>query len=96
MAQNRGATTPEGGDIRARLVAVMAELELPAPERMLGRIERMLKDDDRERVLRQLLEDFQSQSRDEIRKILKVLAPGGDEWERAVERLVDNYRPVSP
>ena len=91
---NAGATASE---VRARLVAVMQELQLPSPERMLGRIERMLPQTDRERVLQQLLEDFQTQSQDEMRRILKVLAPGKDsDWIREVDRLLANYRPVSP
>jgi hypothetical protein len=83
-----------GAELRARIVAVMEELELPAPERMLNRIERMLDDKDRDRVLRMLLDDFRTQSGEEIRRILKVLAPGGDEWAREVDRLLANYRPM--
>ena len=89
-------TKAEGAaELRARLVAVMEELELPAPERMLSRIERMLDDKDRERVLGQLLADFRTQSGEEMRRILKVLAPGRDEWAKEVDRLLANYRPIA-
>ena len=81
-------------ELRAQIVGVMEELHLPAPQRMLTRIEKMLDEKDRERVLRQLLADFQQQSKDEIRRILKVLAPGRDEWAREVDQLLANYRPI--
>ena len=89
-------TRSAGADeLRARLVAVMEELELPAPQRMLSRIERMLDEKDRERVLGMLLDDFRTQSTDEVRRILKVLAPGGDDWAREVDKLLANYRPIA-
>ena len=37
-------------------------------------------------------ESFQQESREDIRRILKTLAPDRDEWERDVERLIQNYR----
>jgi hypothetical protein len=85
---------PGSADLRGRLIAVMEELEIEAPDRMASRIERMLDDKDRERVLRQLLDDFRTQSTEEMRRILKVLAPGRDEWAREVDRLLANYRPM--
>lgn len=81
-------------DTRAQLVAVMRELDLPAPDRMLSRIEKMLPDRERDRVLGQLLADFRSQSRDEVKKILKVLAPDRDEWVREVEKMLAKYHPA--
>ena len=91
---NDGHTKTAVEDLRAQIVTVMEELQLPAPQRMLTRIEKMLPDRDRERVLRQLLADFQQQSKDEIKRILKVLAPGRDEWAREVDKLLSNYRPM--
>ena len=81
-------------DLHARFVAVMKELKLPAPERMLERIESMLPKADRDRVLRQLLADFQTQNPDEMKKVLKVLAPNRDEWAREVERFIQSWRPA--
>ena len=81
-------------ELRAQIIAVMEDLQLPAPQRMLSRIEKMLDEKDRERVLRQLLGDFQQQSKAEIKRILKVLAPGRDEWAREVDQLLANYRPM--
>ena len=75
-------------ELRAQIVSVMEDLQLPAPQRMLSRIEKMLPERDRERVLRQILADFQQQSKEEIKRILKVLAPGRDEWAREIEMRV--------
>jgi hypothetical protein len=94
MGHQSGPARTELDDTRDRLVAVMKGLRLPSPERMLGRIERMLPERDRERVLGQLLADFQQQSRDEVRQILKVLAPDRDEWVREVDRMLQDYHPV--
>ena len=80
-------------ELRAQIIEVMEELGLPAPKRMLGRIEKMLPEKDRERVMRQLLGDFQQQSKDEVKRILKVLAPSRDEWAREVDKLLANYHP---
>ena len=91
MESNRKGT----GETHSRLVAVMKDLNLPSPERMLGRIEKMLPERDRERVLGQLLADFQVQSQDEIKRILKVLAPDRDDWAREVDEMLQNYRPVA-
>lgn len=92
MAKDQEATTAT--QMRAQLVAVMHELDLPSPERMLGRIEKMLPERERERVLKQLLADFQGQSRDEIRRILKVLAPDREEWAREVDRMLAKSLPA--
>ena len=95
MVKQTPTGTAGSEDVRARIVAVMQELDLPAPDRMLGRIERMLDDKDRERVLRQLLEDFRKQSPEEMKRILKVLGPGREEWAREVDKLLSNYRPMA-
>ena len=82
-------------DLHARIVEVMKELKLPAPERMLGRIESMLPKGDRDRVLRQLLDDFRTQNPDEMKRVLKILAPNRDEWAREVERFIQAWRPAT-
>ena len=96
MAHETSARPAGADELRARILAVMEELELPSPTRMLGRIESMLDDKDRERVLQQLLDDFRHQSGEEVRKILKVLAPATsrEDWAREVDRLLQNYRPM--
>lgn len=82
------------GDLSGQLLALMEELELPAPERMLGRIQDMLPERDRTRVLRALVQDSTQQSKEETRRILKVLVGTRDEWAREVERLLSKYPPV--
>ena len=82
-------------EVRASLVSVMEELDLPAPQKMVTRIEKMLDEKDRERVLRQLLTDCQQQqSKDELKRILKIMGGGKDEWAREVDQLLANYRPM--
>jgi hypothetical protein len=80
--------------LHGRLIAIMEQLELPAPERMLGRIEEMLGAEDRERVLLALIRDAEQQSSDETRRILKVLVGTRDEWAREVDRLLKGYPPT--
>lgn len=91
--------TPTGtgrtADVRANIVAAMNELDLPSPERMLSRIERMLDDKDRERVLTQLLEGFRKDGPDEMKRVLKILAADGAEWAREVDKLLANYKPIA-
>ena len=83
--------TVSNGDLHGQLLAIMEELELPAPERMLGRIEDMLPDRDRARVLRALVRDSMQQSKEDTRRILEVLVGSRDEWAREVDRLLRNY-----
>lgn len=83
-----------GDELHAQVLAIMEELDLPAPERMLGRIEDMLPERDRHRVLRALVQDSRQQSRDETRRILKVLVGSRDEWTHEVERLLRDYPPT--
>ena len=88
-------TAPGFAEVRAQLVSVMEELELPAPQKMIARIEKMLDEKDRERVLRQLLADCQQQqSKAELKRILKIMGGGRDEWAREVDQLLANYRPI--
>lgn len=82
-------------DVRENIVAAMQELDLPSPERMLSRIERMLDPKDRERVLQLLLAGFQKDSPAEMKRVLKVLAADSAEWTREVDKLLANYKPVS-
>ena len=94
MSKEIASREPGLERVRADIVGVMKEMDLPAPERMLGRIERMLDEKDRDRVLRQLLEDFRKQSPEEVKKVLRVLAPDA-EWAKEVDRLLANYRPMA-
>jgi len=94
MTKQTAPREPGLEQVRADIMGVMKELDLPAPERMLGRIERMLGDKDRDRVLRQLLEDFRRDGPEEVRKALRVLAPDA-EWSKEVDRLLANYRPMA-
>ena len=84
---------PDLSGLHEEILAIMAELELPAPERMLGRIEEMLPKGDRTRVLKALVQDSQRQSKQETMRILKVLG-SKDEWAVEVDRLLRNYSPV--
>ncbi len=77
-------------ELHDEILAIMVELELPAPERMLGRIETMLPKGDRNRVLQALVQDSQRQSKQETKRILKVLG-SKDEWAVEVDRLLRNY-----
>jgi hypothetical protein len=90
--------TPTGtgrtADVRESIVAAMQELDLPSPERMLNRIERMLDSKDRDRVLQQLLDGFRKDSPEEMKRVLKVLAADGAEWTREVDKLLANYKPI--
>ena len=81
-------------DVRTSIVAAMQELDLPSPERMLSRIERMLDAKDRDRVLQQLLEGFRKDTPEEMRRVLKVLTADGAEWTREVDKLLANYKPI--
>ena len=83
------------GDVRESIVSAMQELDLPSPDRMLSRIERMLDPKDRDRVLQLLLAGFHKDSPDEMKRVLKVLAADGAEWTREVDKLLANYKPVS-
>lgn len=94
MSKNTASRDAGLDGVRADIVGVMKDLDLPAPERMLGRIEKMLGEKDRDRVLRQLLEDFRKQSPEEVRKVLRVLAPDA-EWAKEVDKLLANYRPMA-
>ena len=80
-------------ELHDQILAIMAELELPAPERMLGRIEDMLPKGERNRVLAALVQDSQRQSKQETKRILKVLG-SKDEWAVEVDRLLRDYPPV--
>ena len=88
MPQETGLTA-----LHEQVLAIMEELELPAPERMLGRIEDMLPQGDRSRVLQALVQDSQKQSKQETKRILKVLG-SKDEWAVEVDRLLRDYPPV--
>ena len=81
-------------EVHARIVAVMEELKLPSPDRMLRRIERMLPGDGRDSVLRDLLQGFEHQSRSDVKKHLKSLAPTREEWLREVDQLFNDYPPT--
>lgn len=95
MAKQPQTAAAGFAEVRAQLVSVMEELELPAPQKMIARIEKMLDEKDRERVLRQLLADCQQQqSKDELKRILKIMGGGRDEWAREVDQLLANYRPM--
>ena len=93
MPHDTGPQAVVTGELHAQVLSIMEELELPAPERMLGRIEGMLPASERNRVLRALVQDSQRQSREETRRILKVLG-SRDEWVREVDRLLRDYPPV--
>lgn len=80
-------------ELHDQILAIMEELELPAPERMLGRIEDMLPKGERNRVLAALVQDSQRQSKQETMRILKVLG-SKDEWAVEVDRLLRDYPPV--
>ena len=80
-------------ELHDQILAIMAELELPAPERMLGRIEDMLPKGERNRVLAALVQDSQRQSKQETKRILKVLG-SKDEWAVEVDRLLRDYPPT--
>ena len=88
MPQETGLT-----ELHEQVLAIMEELELPAPERMLGRIENMLPRGDRSRVLTALVQDSQKQSRQETKRVLKVLG-SRDEWAVEVDRLLRDYPPT--
>jgi hypothetical protein len=88
MSQEMGLS-----ELHAEILAIMEDLELPAPERMLGRIEDMLPKGDRTRVLKALVQDSQRQSKQETKRILKVLG-SKDEWAVEVDRLLRNYSPA--
>ncbi len=77
-------------ELHEEILAIMVELELPAPERMLGRIETMLPKGERNRVLQALVQDSQRQSKQETKRILKVLG-SKDEWAVEVDRLLRHY-----
>ena len=95
MAKQPQTAAAGFAEVRAQLVSVMEELELPAPQKMIARIEKMLDEKDRERVLRQLLADCQQQqSKDELKRILKIMGGGRDEWAHEVDQLLANYRPM--
>lgn len=93
MPQDTGPHAVGLSELHAQVLSIMEELELPAPERMLGRIEDMLPASDRGRVLRALVQDSQRQSREETRRILNVLG-SRDEWVREVDRLLRDYPPA--
>lgn len=90
-----GSGRADAESVRESIVQAMQDLDLPSPERMLSRIERMLDAKDRERVLQQLLDGFRRDSPDEMKRVLKVLSADGAEWAREVDKLLANYKPVS-
>jgi hypothetical protein len=94
MGQGTNSSEARVEQTRARLIAVMKGLKLPSPERMLGRIEKMLPERDRERILSTILADFEQQGDEEKRRILRILAPDRDDWTREVEKLISSYRPA--
>ena len=95
MAKETPTGTGRTADVRESIVAAMQELDLPSPDRMLSRIERMLDAKDRERVLQQLLDGFRRDSPEEMKRVLKVLAADGAEWTREVDKLLANYKPIA-
>jgi len=82
-------------EVHARILAVMQQLKLPSPEKMLRRIESMLSQRDREDVLRQLLQGCESQDAKELRAALRDLAPSRSEWVSEVDRLFAGYPPTT-
>ena len=94
MANDTPTGTGRAADVRESIVAAMQDLDLPSPDRMLSRIERMLDAKDRERVLQQLLDGFRRDSPEEMKRVLKVLAADGAEWAREVDKLLANYKPI--
>ena len=95
MPKDMPTGTGRTEDVRANIVAAMKELDLPSPERMLGRIERMLDEKDRDRVLTQLLEGFHKDGPDEMKRVLKLLDATGAEWAKEVDRLLSKLRPIA-
>ncbi len=95
MAKDTPTGTGNTEEVRARIVSAMQGLDLPSPERMLSRIERMLDPKDRDRVLALLLDGFQRDSPAEMKRVLKVLTADSAEWAREVDRLLANYKPIT-
>ena len=93
MAKETPTGTGRAADVRESIVAAMQDLELPSPDRMLNRIERMLDSKDRERVLQQLLDGFRKDTPEEMKRVLKVLAADSAEWAKEVDKLLANYKP---
>ena len=90
MGQDTGPHAVGNEDLHAQVLAIMEGLKLPAPARMLGRIEGMLPEEDRDRVLQALVRDSTHQPREETRRILKALVDSREEWTREVDRLLKN------
>jgi len=93
MAKETPTGTGRAADVRESIVAAMQDLDLPSPDRMLNRIERMLDSKDRERVLQQLLDGFRKDTPEEMKRVLKVLAADSAEWAKEVDKLLANYKP---
>ena len=93
MAKETPTGTGRAADVRGSIVAAMQDLDLPSPDRMLNRIERMLDSKDRERVLQQLLDVFRKDTPEEMKRVLKVLAADSAEWAKEVDKLLANYKP---
>lgn len=95
MGQERDSNAVGLEDVHGRILAVMEKLGLPAPEKMLRRIESMLGQRDREAVLRQLLQGCEGQDAKELRAALRELAPSRAEWTAEVDRLFAGYPPTT-
>ena len=93
MSQDTGPHAVGLSELHSQVLAIMEELELPAPERMLDRIEGMLPPSERTSVLRALVQDSQRQGSQETRRILNTLG-SREEWNREVDRLLRDYPPV--
>ena len=94
MASKATVDQLDAAELHDRLVAVMKDLRLASPEKMLARIEGMISKRDRESVLRQLLAGCEAQSRADVKRTLNEVARSSDDWHREVDRLFAGYPPT--
>jgi hypothetical protein len=95
MSHERASNAVGLEEVHARILAVMQQLKLPSPEKMLRRIESMLSKGDREAVLRELLSGCEGQDAKDLREALRDLAPSRAEWITEVDRLFAGYPPTA-
>ncbi|MEM7244345.1 MAG: hypothetical protein AAF533_03325 [Acidobacteriota bacterium] len=82
-------------DLQDQVLAIMKDLELPSPESMLRRIERMLPAGERDRVFQALVEGSTETTKDDRKKLLKALDGSREDWSRAVDGLLERCSPTS-